>query len=164
MTAVPWSTILDAADAAAEVLPQPFGVAADIAVAIGRALVARGCQVQGCPHDLRAHLKAADIPAEDEAMFRARAASEARVRGLDRASIEALRRGPIAVVHAEAAQRFCNECLRPHRNDGSCANCRTSFIPATGVTSGRRDLDDYLDEMDPGDEDTSDGSEPPGAA
>lgn len=76
MTPVEWAAILAL-----------VGGAVDLAIKVARALTAAGCTVEGCPHDLKP--KPADIPAEDEAMFRARSEADARVRGLDRASIRA---------------------------------------------------------------------------
>ncbi len=100
---IAWSDILKVVEAAAPLiamLPPPANTIAAAALALARGFVDAGCEVDGCPYDLRAHLRPADIPAEDDAMFREAAAADARVRGLDRPSITAQRN-----ADEEAAQR-----------------------------------------------------------
>jgi hypothetical protein len=78
--AIPW----------AEIVTLARGVVT-LAIEIARVIEASGCTVEGCPHDVRSHLNTAPIPAEDERMLDARGKAFARVRGLDRAGIEARR-------------------------------------------------------------------------
>jgi len=80
MTPVEWSAVLAL-----------VGGAVDLAIRVVDALRAENCPVTGCPADVLARLAPADIPAEGQAMFAARGRAEARVRGLDRASIHELR-------------------------------------------------------------------------
>jgi hypothetical protein len=82
---VPWATIVDTA---ARLAPHVIG----LAEAIARHLTASGCQIEGCPHDVRAHLIQTPITAEDESVFAARAEAAARVRGLDQTSVRGLLR------------------------------------------------------------------------
>lgn len=82
MTAVPWQTILDAAGAAAALLPQPAGAVASIAIAIAHQLLDEGCTIDGCPASIAAVLQPADIPTGERGLAALQRA-EARARGLD---------------------------------------------------------------------------------
>lgn len=83
MSPVHWSAIVDAARAAARLLPPPFNLAADIALEIARGYVARGCTIEGCPADVRAELRPADIPDARGPMERARTRAARRAAGFD---------------------------------------------------------------------------------
>src|SRR5690606_23795343 len=62
VSAIPW----------AEIITLAHGVIT-LAIEIARVIEASGCTVEDCPHDVRAHLNTAPIPAEDERMLDARA-------------------------------------------------------------------------------------------
>ena len=91
MSEIPWSTILDAATAAAAFLPPPANVVADIALVIARAAIGRGCTIGQCPADVEEALEPADLPT-GEAGLNARDRAIARGSGLDARGI-ADRRG-----------------------------------------------------------------------
>lgn len=88
MTSVPWSTILAAASHAADLLPPPLNIAADLALAIARGYLEEGCTIDGCPYEVAAKLEPADIPT-GQAGLDARSRAVARAAGLDPATIRA---------------------------------------------------------------------------
>ncbi len=61
-TTIPWSTIVDAATAAAALLPPPANVIATIALNIARDYQREGCVIGGCPAELQTKLLDGDIP------------------------------------------------------------------------------------------------------
>lgn len=62
---IPWQTILDGADKAADYFPPPLNIAADLAIFIARGYVERGCLIDGCTDEVKEKITAPPPEHED---------------------------------------------------------------------------------------------------